>query len=695
MALMMPPVEELTERDAAAELAALSAEIAAHDQAYYQQDAPTVSDAAYDALRQRHAAIETRFPHLVQVDSPSLRVGYAPAEAFAKVDHQRPMLSLSNIFSSEELELFLERVRRFLSLSPQDALACMCEPKIDGLSFSATFESGRYVRGATRGNGTVGEDITANLSAVVNWPQQLALIAPELLEIRGEVYMDKGDFQQLNARRLARNEPVFANPRNAAAGSLRQLDASITAERGLRYFVYAVGAGQEALPAQSQEEFLQWCRLAGFDVNPFSTLAEDANAIAKTYAALQHERANLPYDIDGMVIKINRWDYQERLGFIQRSPRWGTAYKFPAEQAETVVESIQIQVGRTGALTPVAQLRPVTVGGVVVSRATLHNEDEIARKDIRVGDTVVIQRAGDVIPQILQHVPDKRPLGSTAYTFPHLCPVCGSEALREEEEAVRRCTGGLVCAAQLLERLRHFVSRNAFDIDGLGAKQIEAFLLEKRIHEPQDIFTLEARDRESLTPLRHREGWGEKSAANLFAAIEKSRRVTLPRFIYALGIRHIGEGNAGLLARYYLTLDEFVAAMDRIAAGDQEARAELENIHGVGTKVALALSEFFAHEAQRRTLSAIMQHITVIAEKKADQQSVLSGKTVVFTGSLDMSRQEAKAEAQALGAKVAGSVSAKTDYVVAGADAGSKLATAQALGITILSESEWRTLLQR
>jgi DNA ligase (NAD+) len=727
------PIDQLTDLEAAAELAKLAEEIHAHDRAYYVQDAPTISDADYDALRQRNSAIEARFPHLVRADSPSLKVGAAPAEAFAKVEHRRPMLSLSNVFSTEEVQDFLQRIRRFLGLPEDEAIACTCEPKIDGLSFSATFERGRYVKGATRGNGAVGEDITNNLATVVGWPRQMkGENLPELIEIRGEVYMDKGDFLALNERRAAEGEALFANPRNAAAGSLRQLDPNITASRRLRYFVYAMGDlegelvltktpspigegmgwGREdtlddssaPLPASpllgegkrvgTQLDFLRWCKQMGFCVNPLSTLAPDEAGIQHAYQSLKEQRAALSYDIDGMVIKVDRWDLQERLGFVQRSPRWGTAYKFPAEQAYTLLESIQIQVGRTGALTPVAHLSPITVGGVVVARATLHNEDEIARKDIRPGDTVCIQRAGDVIPQVVEVLKDKRPADSQPYQFPDHCPVCGSPAVREEGEAVRRCTGGLVCDAQLVERLRHFVSRQAFDIEGLGQKQIEAFWRDKLIHEPQDIFTLAERDRSSLTPLRKREGWGEKSAANLFEAIERARHISLPRFIYALGIRHIGEGNAGLLARYHGTIDAFVEAMDRIAQGDEAARAELDTIHGIGEKVAEELCEFFANARQREALTAILAQVSVSEAPRAATASPVAGKTVVFTGSLQkQTRSEAKAEAQALGAKVAGSVSAKTDHVVAGEDAGSKLDAARALGVQVLSEDEWRALI--
>lgn len=698
-------IEDLTESEAAAELAQLDAEIYAHDVAYFQHDAPRISDAEYDALRRRVEEIEARFPHLVAVGSPSQRVGIAPAATFSEVRHGAPMLSLANIFSEDEVGEFLTRVQRFLGLRDAEVVEVLCEPKIDGLSFSATYEDGRYVRGATRGDGTVGEDITANLATVLDFPKTLkdttslrersALAgAMRRIEVRGEVYMDKRDFMALNEARVAAGEPPFANPRNAAAGSLRQLDASITASRRLRYFIYAVGDSKDA-PVATQQELVTWLGGMGFTTNLESRLAVNIAEIEVAYRALRDKRAALTYDIDGMVLKINRLDWQERLGAVQRSPRWAVAYKFPAEQAQTMVEAIEVQVGRTGALTPVARLTPITVGGVVVSNATLHNEDEIARKDIRVGDTVVIQRAGDVIPQVVRVVLPKRPASSAAYLFPHDCPVCHSPAHREEGEAVRRCTGGLICPAQQMERLKHFVSRGAFDIEGLGAKQIEAFCKDGLIHAPQDIFTLRARDKQSLTPLRLREGWGEKSAQNLWDAIEAAREISLPRFIYALGIRHVGEGTAGLLARHYISLVRFGTEMEQMADGDEAARAELLAIDGIGETVAEALSEFFSEPRQRGAFEQICKEVQV-ADAEVAASSPVSGKTVVFTGTLaTMSRDEAKAQAAALGAKVAGSVSAKTDYVVAGEDAGSKLTKAQELGVTILSEDEWKRLIGR
>ncbi len=689
--------EHLTEEEAKAELEWLAKEVYVHDEAYYQQDAPRITDAEYDAMRRRNEAIEARFPHLVRADSPGLRVGMAPSATFSEVRHDAPMLSLANIFSEDEAGEFLARVQRFLGLREGEAIDVLCEPKIDGLSFSATYEYGRYVRGATRGDGAVGEDITANLATVLDFPLALRERPTEAgamrtIEIRGEAYMDKRDFMALNEARVAAGEPPFANPRNAAAGSLRQLDASVTASRCLRYFIYAVG-DSKGVPVTTQAELLQWLAAVGFVTNPESRLAKDMAEIEVAYRSLRDKRAALTYDIDGMVLKINRLDWQERLGAVQRSPRWAVAYKFPAEQAQTVLEAIEVQVGRTGALTPVARLTPVTVGGVVVSNATLHNEDEIARKDIRVGDTVVIQRAGDVIPQVVRAVLSKRPASSVPYVFPHTCPVCHSPAHREEGEVVRRCTGGLICPAQQVERLKHFVSRAAFDIEGLGSKQIEAFCKDGLVHAPQDIFTLRLRDKQSLTPLRLREGWGEKSAQNLWDAIEGARQISLPRFIYALGIRHVGEGTAGLLARHYTSLSRFRAEMEQMADGREEARAELLTIDGVGETVAEALCEFFSEPRQREAFEHICAQVQV-ADAQVVVSSPIAGKTVVFTGTLaTMSRDEAKAQAAALGAKVAGSVSAKTDYVVAGEEAGSKLTKAQELDVTILSEDEWKRLI--
>lgn len=683
---------KVSESEAASEIERLSAELRAHDIAYHQKDAPSITDADYDAMKRQLKALEAAFPHLAEKDSPTKSVGAAPASGFKKHKHLKPMLSLDNAFDAADVEDFLGRVRRFLGLPEDEVIECLCEPKIDGVSFSATYRNGNYVSGSTRGDGTEGEDITENL-ATVGLPKQLkAANPPALIEIRGEVYMDKRDFLKLNERRKAEDEAVFANPRNAAAGSLRQLDVSITASRTLHYFAYGLGEVQ-GLELETQHDFVEWCKQAGFTTNIETGIVQDADKISKLHEKLLHQRPDLPYDIDGMVIKVNRLDWQQRLGTVGRTPRWAIAYKFPAEQAITVLEKIDIQVGRTGALTPVARLTPINVGGVIVSNATLHNEDEINRKDIREGDTVRIQRAGDVIPQIVAVEADKRPSGSKPYAYPNTCPVCGSPAVREEDEAVRRCTGGLVCRAQQVERLKHFVSRRAFDIDGLGEKQVDAFWQESMISAPADIFTLKARNGTHFPALEAREGWGEKSATKLFAAIEKARNVSLERFIYSLGIRHIGEGNAALLARHYGTLAHWTAEMEKIASGDAAAKEELLLVHGVGNSVADAVHDFFAIPEQRAMFDALCQQVNVRDAEKVASDSPVAGKTVVFTGSLTMSRDEAKAEAQALGAKVAGSVSAKTDYVVAGEDAGSKLNKAKELGVRVLSETEWKALI--
>ena len=546
------PVEALSEAQAAAELAALAAELAAHDRAYYQEDAPVLEDGEYDALKRRNAAIEARFPALIRDDSPSNKVGAPAAAGFSKVVHARPMLSLDNAFTEADLVEFVDGVRRYLMELRNDAsqpLEMMAEPKIDGLSISLRYEKGRFVVGATRGDGTTGEDVTKNLMTLKDVPAHIAA-APDLLEVRGEVYMTRADFAALNERQHEAGAKVFANPRNAAAGSLRQLDRSITAGRPLRFFAYAWGETSEPL-ADTHEHFLaRLCRL-GFHVNPKARLCRDTEAMLAFYRELAAERASLPYDIDGVVFKVNRIDWQERLGAVSRAPRWAIAQKFPAERAETRLNGIRIQVGRTGTLTPVADLEPITVGGVVVARATLHNEDEIARKDIRVGDQVIVQRAGDVIPQVVAVVVEKRPAGSVPFVFPDHCPECDSLAVREEGEAARRCTGGLICPAQAVERLRHFVSRDAFDIDGLGEKHIAAFWRDQLLRRPGDIFRLRAH----ADSLRSREGWGERSTENLLAAIDARRTIGLERFIYALGIRQVGQATAKRLARHYRTLD--------------------------------------------------------------------------------------------------------------------------------------------
>ncbi|MEO5375293.1 MAG: NAD-dependent DNA ligase LigA [Alphaproteobacteria bacterium] len=696
------PVQDLTRDQAAAELAELAGEIAAHDRAYYQEDAPAVSDAEYDALRQRNAAIEARFPDLARPDSPSRRVGAAPAAGFGKVVHAVPMLSLDNAFAEGDVREFVARVRRFLGLSEAEPIPVVAEPKIDGLSISLRYERGRFVQGATRGDGAEGEDVTANLRTLADLPVRLRgadLLGddlPAVLEVRGEVYMSRDDFAALNERQKAAEAKVFANPRNAAAGSLRQLDAAETAKRPLRLFAYGSG---EATGAEwdSHWEYLTRLKTWGFQVNPLARRCDSVEDLLAFHAELAEQRASLPYDIDGIVYKVDRVDWQKRLGFVARAPRWAIAHKFPAEQVRTLLRRISVNVGRTGTLTPVADLEPVTVGGVVVSRATLHNEDEVARKDVREGDTVIVQRAGDVIPQVVAVVPELRKPGTPPWTMPDHCPTCGSLAVREEDEAARRCTGGLVCPDQAVERLRHFVSRNAFDIEGLGEKHIEAFYADGLIRSPADIFLLEERDRGVLTPIAAREGWGLKSARNLFDGIGERRTIGLERFIYALGIRHVGEAMARLLASHYGTLEAWRTAMVAAAQDrDGEAWRDLVAIDRMGPAKALAIASFFAEPHNLAVLDDLAALVTVRPfERSATAgNSPIAGKTVVFTGTLTtMTRDEAKARALALGAKVAGSVSRKTDYVVVGADAGSKAAKAQDLGITTLSESAWRDLI--
>ena len=682
---MNAAAETLSRADARREIATLSEEIRAHDKRYYQQDAPTISDAEYDQLRQRLEALEQQFPELIKPDSPTQKVGAAPVSAFGKVRHSKPMLSLDNAFADADVRDFDERVRDFLSLTASDTIAYVCEPKIDGLSFTARFENGKLIQAATRGDGEVGEDITANLKTIQGFPHTLAN-APSVLEVRGEVYLSRSHFAALNAS-LPEAER-FANPRNAAAGGLRQLDPEITRSRNLSYFVYSWAELSEPL-SDTQMGAVEKLRTLGFAVNPLTALATTTDDMLARYQQLYAARPTLDYEIDGFVYKVNRLDYQERLGFKARSPRWAIAHKFPAEQAVTKLEAIEIQVGRTGTLTPVARLTPITVGGVVVSNATLHNEDEIQRKGVRVGDMVTIQRAGDVIPQVVG-VREELPRGPQAYQFPTECPVCGAHAVREEGEVARRCTGGLTCGAQAVERLKHFVSRNAMDIDGLGEKQIEAFFHEGTITNPADIFTLEARDAEGLSRLKNREGWGEKSASNLFSAIEKAKNVTLARFIYALGIRHVGEETAKLLAKNFLTFEHWREAM--FAA---DAAAQLLAIDGIGETVAQALIQFFA-EPHNAELLAKLANVLTIAPYVAPvtANSPVVGKTVVFTGTLEkIGRKEAKSQAEALGAKVASSVSKKTDFVIAGSDAGSKLKDATALGVPVLSEEEWLTMI--
>ncbi|RKQ70582.1 NAD-dependent DNA ligase LigA [Oceanibaculum indicum] len=694
------PVDGLTLDQAAQELERLAREIAHHNALYYQKDAPEISDAAYDALFRRNQAIEAKFPELIREDSPSLQVGSAPSSAFAKVTHARPMLSLANAFDEEDVRDFVGRVRRFLGLAADAPVAMVAEPKIDGLSASLRYEKGRFVQGATRGDGAVGEDITANLRTVAGIPETLTGDAPDVLEVRGEVYMRKDEFLAMNEAARARieqgekGEKIFANPRNAAAGSLRQLDPAITAKRKLHFFGYGWGELSDPV-SETQSGFMERLKGWGFGTNPLWRRVESADELIAYHAEIAAQRASLPYDIDGVVYKVDSIALQQRLGMVSRAPRWAIAHKFPAEQAQTILQKIEIQVGRTGALTPVAHLEPVNVGGVIVSRATLHNEDEIARKDVREGDTVILQRAGDVIPQIVNVVLDRRPKESMPFVFPDKCPACGSDAVRGEGEAVRRCVGGLTCPAQAVERLRHFVSRDAFDIEGLGEKSIQAFFADGTVKSPADLFTLQARDNQSLTPLRNREGWGKLSAEKLFAAIEQRRTIPLERFVYALGIRQVGQATAKLLARHYGSLDALIAAIEAAADPESEAYRDLVNIDQIGPAVAKDLIAFFAEDHNRETVAALREQVTVEEYvSRVATESPIMGKTVVFTGTLTrVTRDEAKARAEALGAKVAGSVSKKTDYVVIGADAGSKAKKAEELGVTMLDEDGWFELI--
>jgi DNA ligase (NAD+) len=684
------PAVDLTASEATAELQILAREIAKYDDAYYQDDRPLISDAEYDALRRRNDAIEKCFPRLVRADSPSKRVGAAPAGGFTKVHHARPMLSLGNVFDADELRDFAARVKKFLSLDEDQSVDIVAEPKIDGLSVSLRYERGRFALGATRGDGATGEDITENLRTLNDIPEAVTG-APDVLEIRGEVYMTKDDFEALNQRQKAAGEKDFANPRNAAAGSLRLLNPSIIAGRPLRFFAYAWGEVSEAV-AGTQWEFLDRLLEWGLPANPLASLCQDVGQCLAYYRDIEGKRAKLPYDIDGIVYKVNRIDWQQRLGHVSRAPRWAIAHKFPAEKARTLINDIQIQVGRTGKMTPVAELEPVAVGGVVVSRATLHNEDEIARKDIREGDTVIIQRAGDVIPQVVSVVDDGKYANRPKYEFPKTCPDCGSLAVREEGEVARRCSGGLVCPAQVVERIKHFVSRDAFDIEGLGGKHIEAFLKDGLIETPADIFILN----EKADVIRGREGWGEKSVENLLNAIEEKRIISLDRFIHAIGIRQVGRATGRLLAKHYGTLDNWLGAMDAALDPDSEPYADLVNIDGVGPLVAAALAAFFAEVHNKKVVYTLVNRMEKIENFAIPETtaSPFAGKTVVFTGRLEtMGRGEAKAKAEALGAKVAGSVSAKTDYLIVGSDAGAKAKKAADLGIAVVGEREWLELI--
>jgi len=706
-------VEKLSSAEAEKELDKLAREIDEHDRRYHGEDAPIISDAEYDALRRRNAAIEERFPLLVRLDSPSHRVGAKVSEKFAKVVHRRPMLSLDNAFSDEDVGEFFARIRRFLGLKEDETIAVTAEPKIDGLSASLRYEKGVLVQGATRGDGQEGEDITANLRTISDIPLRLKGKPPAVLEVRGEVYMTHKAFEALNKRQEKNGKPTYANPRNSAAGSVRQLDPGVTASRTLNFFAYTWGEISE-LPAKTQSGMLEKFRDYGFVVNPLIKRCESLEQILDFYRDIEARRARLGYDIDGVVYKVDRLDLQERLGFVSRSPRWAIAHKFPAEQAETMLEDIEIQVGRTGKLAPVARLKPVTVGGVVVRNATLHNEDAIVRLDARIGDTVVIQRAGDVIPQIVKVLTDKRPRGAKPYKFPAVCPVCGSHAVREVDEKTgkvdvdRRCTGGLICDAQTVERLKYFVARDGFDIEGLGGTMIELFHDKGLLKEPADIFALTEKPEKVAKALaEHRARLSEERRAvegkepaksktkkddgegklveNLMAAIERRREIPLDRLINALGIRHVGETTARLIARHYRTVDAFLEGMKA-----ENAREELESLEGIGGVVAEAIGDFFGEKHNVKALERLLAWLEVKPMAAVAKNSPVSGKTVVFTGTLEkMTRQEAKARAESLGAKVSGTVSAKTDIVVAGPGAGSKLKDAQKHGVEIMDEDSW------
>src|SRR6516165_6799465 len=693
----LPAVDALTEKQAKTEHARLADEIAGHDRRYYQEDAPTVTDAEYDELRRRYAAIEARFPQLATRDSLSQRVGAAPSPRFAKVRHAVPMLSLDNAFAEEDVIDFVGRIRRFLRLPESEEIAFSAEPKIDGLSMSLRYEDGKLVTAATRGDGAEGEDVTANAKTLEDIPKLLkGKNVPAVCEVRGEVYMTKHAFLALNKKQAEAGKPLYVNPRNTAAGSLRQLDASITASRPLGFFAYAWGE-MSAMPADTQSGMTKWFASCGFKTNPLTKMCRSVEALLKFHGEIDAQRAALDYDIDGVVYKVDRLDWQERLGFVSRTPRWAVAHKFPAQRATTVVRDIDIQVGRTGALTPVAKLEPVTVGGVVVQNATLHNADEIERLDVRKDDTVVIQRAGDVIPQILNVILEKRKPGAKPYPFPKKCPCpLHTDVVREptatgEEGAVARCSGEFACPFQAVEHLKHFVSRRAFDIEGLGEKQIELFYQREWVREPADIFTLEKRNREIR--LQDLEGFGDTSVRNLFAAIEARRDIPLERFIYALGIRHVGETTATALARGYGTWEAFHDACLKLAHGDEETQQEMDALDQIGDTVIQSLRDYFAEAHNRARIERLAAQVTIRNAEKPRRDSAVAGKTVVFTGALEkMTRDEAKAMAERLGAKVASSVSKKTDYVVAGPGAGSKLDKAREAGVNVLTEDDWFAL---
>ena len=703
------PVDLLTAKQAKAEYARLQAEITAHDKRYYQQDRPVISDAEYDALRVRYNAIEARFPELRTLESLSLKVGAAPARGFAKIRHAAPMLSLDNAFADEDVRDFVGRIRRFLKLSEDERITFSAEPKIDGLSMSLRYEDGDLVTAATRGDGSEGEDVTANIRTIKQVPQQLkGKHVPKICEVRGEVYMTKSDFLKLNERQKAAGDTIFANPRNSAAGSLRQKDPGITASRPLGFFAYAWGEMSD-MPADSQSGMIKWFASCGFKTNPLTKICHSVEELLAFHREIEQTRADLDYDIDGVVYKVDRLDWQERLGFVSRSPRWAIAHKFPAERAVTVLKDIEIQVGRTGTLTPVAKLEPVGVGGVIVQNATLHNEDYIKGiggdgeplregRDIRIGDTVIIQRAGDVIPQVVDVVLDKRPKDAKPYHFPKKCPcylhtdIVREETATGEEGARARCTGEFACPYQKIEHLKLFASRRAFDIEGFGEKQIEFFFEQGWVKEPADIFTLPARN--AKIKLEGVEGYGETSVRNLFDAIEQRREISLERFIFALGIRQVGETTALALARGYGSWKAFHDACLNVAKGDEEAIAEMDALDQIGETVIESIRAYFGESHNKGIVERLTKEVTILDAEKPKTDSPIAGKTVVFTGSLEkMTREEAKATAERLGAKASGSVSKKTDYVVAGPGAGSKLAEAKKHGVKVLTEDEWLKLI--
>ncbi|MCH2550082.1 MAG: NAD-dependent DNA ligase LigA [Alphaproteobacteria bacterium] len=685
----IPKLVDLSLQDATVEHSRLSAEINHHNKLYYQDSTPTITDSEYDEIFSNLISIETLFPELVTSISPTQQIGSPLVSGFTKIPHSVPMLSLDNAFKDEDISDFVDSLRRFLKLSVNEPLELVSEPKIDGLSVSLRYENHKFVRGTTRGDGNQGEDITNNLKTISEVPDQLPKTAPKTIEIRGEVYMTKSEFQELNTYQKSLDEKTFSNPRNAAAGSLRQLNPKITATRPLRLFAYSWGEIDANLPS-THSGFLKHLEDWSFPVHPLTRVCQEVEEALAAYRAISEARQDLDHELDGVVYKVNRIDWQKRLGFRSRSPRWAIAHKFPAERAITVLQDIDIQVGRTGILTPVARLLPVKVGGVLVSNATLHNEDEIQRKDIRIGDTVVVQRAGDVIPQIVTVIEEKRPSHLSPYQFPHFCPICSSKAVRIKGEVARKCTGGLICPAQAIERLKHFVSRNAFDIEGLGTKHIEAFWRSELIRDPSDVFRINEKS------LSSRDGWGEQSAKNLIEAIDSKRTITLDRFIYALGINQIGQATARLLAYTYSTLSNWRHEMNEAQNKNSESYKELVNIDGIGVSVAEDIISFVKETNNQKMLDDLEQFTSVTDFQSLTTDSPLTGKTIVFTGALEeMSRSEAKTKARELGAKVSDSISQKTDFLVIGTKAGSKAKKAHELNIRIIDEASWLQLVEK